>query len=729
MAGAASRKKIAILGGGVGAMTAAYELTEAPDWREHYEITVYQLGWRLGGKGASGRNRAINDRIEEHGLHLWFGYYENAFNLMQRAYGALGRPAGAPLATWQDAFHKHSLFVITEFQAARWSQWNLSPWENDEVPGDGTVPPLWELLDRVLAAMQRQLETALPAGALSALNADRSHPGWLTRFVQRIGLEISHAASGVAGLHAARAQLQILAKDPHAGHERSFLDDIIAAISHFLETARSVIEGLLESLVAGDPALKRVLSLLELGFYIVKGVIVDDIIHRGFEAINHLDLREWLAGHGAGALVLDSDALRIAYESIFAYEKGSYLFPNLAAGVGLQGILRLSFSYKGAFAWKMQAGMGDTVFGPLYLVLRDRGVDFRFFHNVREIIPSADGSRIAGLTIGRQATPLRADYDPLYDVKGLACWPNTPIFEQLQEGPQLEAQKINLESFWADWPDVETLHLVDGQDFDEVVLGISVAALPMICPQILAQKTDWREMQTHVQAVQTQAFQIWTTPDVESLGWTLRDGAGPDARIIPPIFGGFAQPHNTIADMSHLLAREAWPASGPPGACFYFCGPLRDPRDNPQPTDRNFETLENFAVNVRASQWLRTNMQFLMPLSVSKGYPDGFPDTFDFGLLYDHTDPQAEDVNRLDSQFWRVNADPTERYVLSLKGTIQHRLAPDGSGYDNLKLAGDWTRGGLNYGCVENAVMSGMTAARSICGYPKIIFGENYPKP
>ena len=134
-------------------------------------------------------------------------------------------------------------------------------------------------------------------------------------------------------------------------------------------------------------------------------------------------------------------------------------------------------------------------------------------------------------------------------------------------------------------------------------------------------------------------------------------------------------------------------------------------------------------VNVRASQWLRTNMQFLMPQSVCKGYPDGFPDTFDFGLLYDHMEPRSEDVNRLDSQFWRANLDPSEHYVLSTKGSIQYRLSPDGSGYDNLKLAGDWTRGGLNYGCVENAVMSGMQASRAICGYPQIIFGENYPKP
>ena len=49
--------------------------------------------------------------------------------------------------------------------------------------------------------------------------------------------------------------------------------------------------------------------------------------------------------------------------------------------------------------------------------------------------------------------------------------------------------------------------------------------------------------------------------------------------------------------------------------------------------------------------------------------------------------------------------------------------------HDGSVFAGDWTFTGLNYGCVEAAVMSGMEACRAICGSPKIIFGENYPLP
>src|ERR1700743_2725648 len=74
------KQKIAVLGGGMAALTAVFELTSLPGHDELYEITVYQMGFRLGGKGASGRNRAASDRIEEHGLHILMGFYHNAFS-------------------------------------------------------------------------------------------------------------------------------------------------------------------------------------------------------------------------------------------------------------------------------------------------------------------------------------------------------------------------------------------------------------------------------------------------------------------------------------------------------------------------------------------------------------------------------------------------------------------------------------------------------------------------
>lgn len=45
------KRKVAILGGGAGTLAAAFELSSLPGWQDRFEITVYRLGWRLGGKG------------------------------------------------------------------------------------------------------------------------------------------------------------------------------------------------------------------------------------------------------------------------------------------------------------------------------------------------------------------------------------------------------------------------------------------------------------------------------------------------------------------------------------------------------------------------------------------------------------------------------------------------------------------------------------------------------
>jgi len=80
------RKKVIILGGGVSGCSAAYWLTSTPELREKYEVTLYQMGWRLGGKGASGRNVAKGFRSEEHGPHIWYGGYENALRMLRDCY-------------------------------------------------------------------------------------------------------------------------------------------------------------------------------------------------------------------------------------------------------------------------------------------------------------------------------------------------------------------------------------------------------------------------------------------------------------------------------------------------------------------------------------------------------------------------------------------------------------------------------------------------------------------
>jgi uncharacterized protein with NAD-binding domain and iron-sulfur cluster len=149
--------EVAIVGGGCAALTAAFELTR-PALSGRYRVTVYQQGWRLGGKGASGRGS--NDRIEEHGLHLWMGWYDNAFRLMRECYAELERdPATCRMADWQDAFKPDRYIGTLERKpGGGWQYWTAFFPAGDGLPGD-PVPggrfTLGHYLARSLALVRR----------------------------------------------------------------------------------------------------------------------------------------------------------------------------------------------------------------------------------------------------------------------------------------------------------------------------------------------------------------------------------------------------------------------------------------------------------------------------------------------------------------------------------------------------------------------------------------------
>src|SRR5262245_61670780 len=166
--------RIAVIGGGCAALTAAFELTR-PEHMGRYAVTVYQMGWRLGGKGASGRG--VADRIEEHGLHLWMGFYENAFRIMRECYAELGRdPRRCPIADWTDAFVPDHYSGIADWSpSGRWLTWKVSlppfpglPGDQQGRPGPSTVADYLArtvtLLRTLLEAVQAQVAPGAGAG-------------------------------------------------------------------------------------------------------------------------------------------------------------------------------------------------------------------------------------------------------------------------------------------------------------------------------------------------------------------------------------------------------------------------------------------------------------------------------------------------------------------------------------------------------------------------------------
>lgn len=718
-------KKVAILGGGVGAMTAAFCLTEQPGWRNRFEITVYQMGWRLGGKGASGRNADYGERIEEHGLHIWFGFYDNAFSVMQKAYGELNRPPGAPLATWQDAFKPQHFVTLMELVNGQWKTWPIDTPIKPGEPGHGNESiGLWAMATTAFAWIRMWLDdlrhaiddAALPAPPVSS----GAHPDWLHRLAAEVEQDVEHLAADAK--HVAQALHDFVASLPEdlSQHDEAHRD----LMRSTLRGLRSWLWDAVLQKLEGNDTLRRLYICIDLAATSLIGMIEDGVFVHGFDVINDIDFYAWLTKHGANVrYTVHSAPVRGFYDLVFAYEDGDFDRPNIEAGTMLRGMMKVAFAYHGGIMWKMQAGMGDTVFTPLYQVLKARGVTFKFFHKVEELLPADDGSMsVDAIRLTRQVDVTRgADhYDPLVDVKGLACWPSTPNYGQIvaEQAALLQSGNVNLESNWTNWPELyeqafgqplPQVTLQRGRDFDLVVFGISVEGVRQLCPQLVARSPALQTMTTTVKTVATQAYQVWLNQDVHQIGWT---SYASDGEV--PVVSAFSEPFDTWAAMDQLLVREDWQPPFIPKNVSYFCSAL--PMVNyPPPSDHQFPDRCDATVKQGAMNQLTQQVHWLWP-SVATAV------SFDWQVLVDPQGRSGE--QRFDAQYWRANIDPSERYVLSVVDSTAARLPSDGSGFANLYLAGDWLRTGLNAGCVECAVMGGMQASRAISGWPVVIRGE-----
>ena len=195
-------------------------------------------------------------------------------------------------------------------------------------------------------------------------------------------------------------------------------------------------------------------------------------------------------------------------------------------------------------------------------------------------------------------------------------------------------------------------------------------------------------MTAHMHTVQTLAMQLWLSPTLSELGWPYGT----------TISTSYVENWSTWADMSHLLPAERWEKPNAPKNLAYSCGALADAPTSPPGPDRTFTTQQLNRIKCDAAEWLDANIAYLWPRAAT---PAG---RFNRGLVC--------------SEYYRANIDPSERYVLSLPGTLKYRLRADDTPFVNLYLAGDWTRTSINAGCVEAATMSGLRAAAGISRDP-----------
>ena len=716
--------RVAIVGSGCASVTAAFELTR-PEHGGKYQVTIYQTGWRMGGKGASGRGPS--GRIEEHGLHVWLGFYETAFRLMRECYDELGRdPATCPVASWRDAFFEEAHVGIVDPAAdGSWVRWSSYFPPAPGLPGDpmdGSNPFTVRSYLAHVAALLRTLLMGLQthrgsaAAALAPSAASDPPPGLGESLAAQLGewIQLGAYAAAAALIEAAALVEVVIRALP------SFSENVALRLLHAMA---GIVRQQFENVVCADDEVRCKWQIIDLVLAILVGSVRHRLLlaPRGLEAIDHFECREWLRMNGASERSLDSAFVRGLYDLALAYEDGDPARPGLAAGQALRGSLRMFFTYRGAMFWKMKAGMGDVVFAPCYEVLKKRGVQVRFFHRLEnvQLAPQAalapgEKPYVQGLEFDIQAEVRGGgEYQPLVDVKGLPCWPSAPDPAQLVDGARLQAEGRAFESHW-DRRRVATTTLQVGRDFDFVVLGVSVGVIPFVCREILARDARWRAMVEHVKTVATQAFQVWLKEDMAQLGWQ-----GPAVTL-----SAFVKPFDTWADMRHVVPLEDW--QQPPKGVAYFCNVLADPPVAADLHDPGYPDRRRDEVRRNAVQFLDQHIHHLWPRAARA------PGAFRWELLADAATGDAapgSGAERFRTQYWAANVNPSDRYVLALPGSLQHRISPLDNSYDNLTIAGDWTDCGFNEGCVEAAVMSGRLAAHAISLSPALedIIGYDHP--
>ena len=757
--------RVVIVGGGCAGMAAAWELAKQPG----YEIHVYEKTPRLGGKGSS--TREIDGRILEHGLHVWMGWYENAFRMMRECYAVVedrkesGKPLDLAHSCFDEAFmpEPNVGLVNPNFQDSQPVAWSVYFPPNEGLPGtpmEGNDNPftvasyvtrMFEMVKALILSEVGDMPGDTPGAPRpdkrsrsdEILNLDIKTPpaDSTAALLNRMGeLSKAGALTGAAALLQLVTILEVWLRQQNIGPKAP--ESTLAIV----EAAVSQVRKLLRDLVGMDRRLRMKTEVIDIVLTIMIGLFTDRVMFRddGLDSLNDFDYREWLRLHGATKTSLESPFIRAAYDFAFAYEGGDPKKPRLAAGVALRGGLRMFFTYRGAAFWKMRSGMGDAIFAPLYAVLEDwqrefdeakakaeaeakntgkpprepvlarrkaglpkfkSPVHFHFCHELASVDFGADGDSLTALRFACSGTV----NSPLQPGGG---WPETPVKAPppASTPPLTRREDPRRKSRPGEFDFVIVATGIP--DFDSVFvkpfIGKDAGANKKPHPAVL--KT-WEVTTDRTKTVATKSAQVWLDKDLHALGW----------RRGPGLFTCMGlETFDTYADMTHLLPAEARAAAAtrvaqgaaaaataPPwGSIAYFCNPLDEteglPKNPKGAVKRDLRTL------------LTTQM-------------DAFwPDLFDKG----------QNTLKLRQAAWnemtiypRANTNRSDRYALSLPGSIASRISPLDPGIDNMTVAGDWTSCGLDCGCVEAAVMSGMLAAAAISGSPKLSDIVGYDQP
>jgi uncharacterized protein with NAD-binding domain and iron-sulfur cluster len=737
-----TKQRVAIVGGGMAALATAFELTQN-DIRERFDVTIYQMGWRLGGKGATGRDH--EGRVVEHGLHVWFGCYENAFRMLRTAYDEWkpSQNEKQAIKSCDEALkaQRDSAIGAGDSSEIICLNWPRTPGKPGVDSAD--LSPLacfTQMLD-VMHCFYQQL-TQPKQKPNQTLKQKLAHPAppdlpvdlGTAALMKLARIDVNDyarpkaVATQTQDVHVPADRCLALARDwarqltsnadiADETHLRAF----VALLRKFAKHLRAAPN------FVNSSAGKFLAQLIDVGTAAIKGVVADMMIAGAtIEELDLMDFREWLAFCGAAHdSIYGSPIVQALYDSMLEYCDGDKRRPSYGAGTAAQAVFRLYGTYLDSFAFEMQSGMGEVVVTPIYRVLEKRGVKFEFFMKLKQIELDLTKTSVARILFDRQVHLSTGHYEPTIPPGPrngyLECWPEEPRWEQICGGKQLAEQGVNLESHWCTHG-VGEVTLRQGRDFDTVVLAIPLGAFKKLngesgpCDELIEASQDFRMMTETATLVPSIAVQAWCSTDAAGLGWPPTQARPPGAAKKTVMSTG-PDPLDIWADMTQVLDYEPWDRLNRPKSLHYLCGVIETDLFRAPSTQKPVSTKAKARARTAAVDWFGDKARYSWP----KSSPGG---SFDWNVLFDPNG--AKGSRRIDAQVYRLNVDPSSCCVASAAGSTRWRLETNASGFDRLYLAGTWIDTGFNTECIEAAVISGMQAARAISGASFAISGENF---
>ena len=332
--------RVAIVGGGCAGMAAAWCLAKDPK----YEVHVYEKRWRLGGKGASVRD--ANGRILEHGLHVWLGFYENAFRMMRECYAEVGKRKWGPKSEDNklvygriaDAFlPEPHIGVGRRDVAGNWEAWSAYFPPALGLPGevlDERTNPftLANYLQRCFGLLKTLMLSVIGAPGDDVPGDPR--PDKRSTFDEKMDWDLSvnsadamklliersavllrgGALVGAAVLLQAVTILEVWLR------QLDFAPQVADSALQLAEAVTSQTRKLLHDVVSIDDNIRTKTEAIDILLTIAVGLFRDRVLFDpdGLDSINDLDYRAWLLHHGATKGAVESKFITGAYDLVFA---------------------------------------------------------------------------------------------------------------------------------------------------------------------------------------------------------------------------------------------------------------------------------------------------------------------------------------------------------------------------------------------------------------------------